>query len=74
MIRLKLLLGVSAAMMLSACGLQGEPERPEPLWGEPPIDGPDDPRLKKPETEEEAPAVEDEEDVPDDELLGGLGG
>ena len=73
MIRLKLLLGASTALMLGACGLQGEMERPNPLWGEPPIDGADDPRLKKPEVEEEAPAAE-EEDVPDDELLGGLDG
>ena len=58
---------------VGACGLQGEMERPNPLWGEPPIDGADDPRLKKPEVEEEAPAAE-EEDVPDDELLGGLDG
>jgi hypothetical protein len=36
------LLSVSA---LSACGLQGDLVRPMPLWGDPPLDGPDDPRV-----------------------------
>jgi hypothetical protein len=39
---LVLLLSVSA---LSACGLQGDLVRPMPLWGDPPLDGPDDPRV-----------------------------
>jgi predicted small lipoprotein YifL len=39
---LVLLLSVSA---LSACGLQGDLVRPMPLWGDPPLDGADDPRV-----------------------------
>lgn len=30
---------------LSACGLQGDLVRPMPLWGDPPLDGADDPRV-----------------------------
>jgi hypothetical protein len=39
---LVLLLSVSA---LSGCVLQGDLVRPMPLWGDPPLDGPDDPRV-----------------------------
>jgi hypothetical protein len=39
---LVLLLSVSA---LSGCGLQCDLVRPMPLWGDPPLDGPDDPRV-----------------------------
>lgn len=39
---LVLLLSMTA---LSACGLQGDLVRPMPLWGDPPLDGPDDPRV-----------------------------
>lgn len=38
---LLLVLSVSA---LSACGLRGELVRPEPMWGNPPNEGPLDPR------------------------------
>ena len=41
---LVLLLAVSA---LSACGLRGQLERPVPLWGNPPSEGPSDPRTLK---------------------------
>ena len=34
---------------LCSCGLQGRPERPVPLWGNPPSEGPDDPRTLKAE-------------------------
>jgi len=34
---------------LSACGLRGELERPVPLWGDPPNEGPNDPRTIKAE-------------------------
>ncbi len=32
---------------LSACGLRGPLERPVPLWGNPPSEGPNDPRVLK---------------------------
>lgn len=41
---LVLLLSVSA---LSACGLRGDLVRPVPLWGDPPNEGPLDPRTIK---------------------------
>lgn len=40
---------------LSACGLRGSLERPVPLWGNPPNEGPRDPRTIK-EAEEKAKA------------------
>jgi len=33
--------------LLSACGLRGQLERPVPLWGNPPNEGPLDPRTIK---------------------------
>jgi hypothetical protein len=36
-----------AAPVLSACGLQGKPTRPVPLWGNPPNEGAKDPRTLK---------------------------
>lgn len=39
---------------LSACGLQGDLERPPPLWGNPPNEGPNDPRTIQAEREREA--------------------
>jgi hypothetical protein len=39
---------------LSACGLRGELERPVPLWGDPPNEGPNDPRTLKAEEERRA--------------------
>jgi hypothetical protein len=36
-----------AAPALSACGLKDRPERPVPLWGNPPNEGPNDPRTLK---------------------------
>ena len=39
---LVLLLSVTA---LAACGLQGDLVRPMPLWGDPPLGGPTDPRV-----------------------------
>jgi len=41
---------------LSACGLRGELERPVPLWGDPPNEGPNDPRTIKAEEERQAAA------------------
>ena len=51
---LVLLLSLTA---LSACGLRGELERPVPLWGDPPNEGPNDPRTLK--AEEDRKAAED---------------
>lgn len=50
---LVLVLSVTA---LSACGLRGALERPVPLWGDPPNEGPLDPRTLK--AAEEAAAAE----------------
>jgi hypothetical protein len=40
---------LGAAGVLSGCGLEGRPERPVPLWGNPPDEGPKDPRTLKAE-------------------------
>jgi predicted small lipoprotein YifL len=48
--RTVLLLTVSLAA-LAACGLKGDLERPVPLWGNPPNEGPNDPRTIKAEEE-----------------------
>lgn len=53
MIRAALLLGVSLGL-LAACGLQGDLERPVPMWGNPPNEGPNDPRTLKAEEERQA--------------------
>ena len=50
----RLVLALLGAALLSACGLRGELERPEPLWGDPPISGPDDPRAEKSESDTRA--------------------
>jgi hypothetical protein len=50
-------LGFALAMtitLLSACGLKGELERPVPLFGNPPNEGPNDPRTLKAKEEAEA--------------------
>lgn len=41
---------------LAGCGLRGDLERPVPLWGDPPNEGPNDPRTLKAEEEREAAA------------------
>jgi len=46
---------LAAVASLSACGLRGGLERPVPLWGNPPNEGPLDPRSIK-EAEEKAKA------------------
>lgn len=40
--------------VLAACGLQGELVRPVPLWGDPPNEGPNDPRTIKAREEQAA--------------------
>jgi predicted small lipoprotein YifL len=49
--------------LLSACGLKGDLERPVPLWGNPPDEGPLDPRnIKKAEEEAAARKAQEEAD------------
>ncbi|MBI1360876.1 MAG: hypothetical protein GC155_11415 [Alphaproteobacteria bacterium] len=48
------LLLAACALALSACGLQGRLERPPPLWGDPPNEGPNDPRTLKAERDKAA--------------------
>lgn len=50
----KLLALAACAFALSGCGLRGGLERPVPLWGNPPNEGPNDPRTIKAAKEEEA--------------------
>jgi hypothetical protein len=45
---------VMATIMLAGCGLKGGLERPVPLWGNPPNEGPNDPRTIKAREEAEA--------------------
>jgi hypothetical protein len=52
-IRTAILLAASA-LALCACGLKGDLERPGPLWGNPPNEGPNDPRTIKAREEAEA--------------------
>lgn len=39
---------------LAGCGLQGDLERPVPLWGDPPNEGPNDPRTLKAQEDQKA--------------------
>ena len=39
---------------LAGCGLQGDLVRPVPLWGDPPNEGPNDPRTLKAEEDRKA--------------------
>ena len=45
------LLLAASLLALSACGLQGNLVRPMPLWGDPPNEGPNDPRTIQAEEE-----------------------
>jgi hypothetical protein len=59
MTRIVLALGLAA--LLSSCGLKGDLERPVPLWGNPPDEGPLDPRnIKKAEEEAAARKAQEE--------------
>ncbi|HEV7690565.1 MAG TPA: lipoprotein [Hyphomonadaceae bacterium] len=53
MIRLAFALAATITM-LSACGLKGDLERPAPLFGNPPNEGPNDPRTIKAKEQAEA--------------------
>lgn len=48
------LLLAASLLALSACGLQGNLVRPMPLWGDPPNEGPNDPRTIQAEEERKA--------------------
>lgn len=48
------LLCLVSVVALSACGLRGGLERPPPLWGNPPIEGPNDPRVLRQQEKEKA--------------------
>lgn len=50
-----LLLAVSLTA-LAGCGIRGDLVRPVPLWGDPPNEGPTDPRTLKAEEERRAAA------------------
>ena len=50
-----LLLAVSLTA-LAGCGIRGDLVRPVPLWGDPPNDGPNDPRTLKAEEDRRAAA------------------
>jgi hypothetical protein len=54
---------VLSVALLSACGLRGDLVRPVPLWGNPPNEGPLDPRTIK--AAEEAAAAEKERQAAD---------
>lgn len=48
------LLLVMSLTALAGCGLKGDLVRPVPLWGDPPNEGPNDPRTIKAEEERRA--------------------
>lgn len=50
----RILLVAVALTALAGCGLRGELVRPVPLWGDPPNEGPNDPRTIKAEEERRA--------------------
>ena len=57
---MRILTITAAILTLSACGLQGDLKRPDPLWGNPPLDGPTDPRVIRQLEEEERIRAEQE--------------
>ncbi|MDP3738337.1 MAG: lipoprotein [Hyphomonadaceae bacterium] len=61
MVRIGLALAFST-MTLAACGLRGDLERPVPLFGNPPNEGPSDPRTIK-AAEEAAKAEKERQDA-----------
>jgi len=50
----KVLLAIVTLTALAGCGLQGDLVRPVPLWGDPPNEGPNDPRTLKAEEDRKA--------------------
>jgi predicted small lipoprotein YifL len=61
----KLLLSILALTSITACGLSGPLERPDPIW-----DGNNTPAPQPAPAEPPVQSIP-ENDVPDDELLGG---
>ena len=55
LLRTILLLAVSLTA-LAGCGIRGDLVRPVPLWGDPPNEGPNDPRTLKAEEDRRAAA------------------
>lgn len=52
----RIVLALTGLALLAGCGLKGDLVRPVPLWGNPPNEGPTDPRTIK--AAEEAAAAE----------------
>jgi hypothetical protein len=52
----KVMLLVISLTALAGCGIKGDLVRPVPLWGDPPNEGPSDPRTLKAEEERRAAA------------------
>lgn len=50
----KVLIVLMSLTALAGCGLRGDLVRPVPLWGNPPNEGPNDPRTIKAEEERKA--------------------
>lgn len=50
---LRSLILLSLLLPLSACGLRGALVRPVPAWGNPPLEGPNDPRVLKEKADKE---------------------
>jgi len=50
----KVILVAVSLTALAGCGLQGDLVRPVPLWGDPPNEGPNDPRTLKAEEDRRA--------------------
>jgi predicted small lipoprotein YifL len=61
--RIFVMVALAALPALTACGLRGGLERPEPLWGNPPIEGPNDPRVLRQEAERKAAEAKQKEDA-----------
>ena len=59
MMRITLAL-LASVSLLGACGLRGDLVRPVPLWGNPPNEGPNDPRTIK-AAEDKAKAEKEEQ-------------
>jgi hypothetical protein len=58
----RIVLALGLAALLSACGLRGDLVRPVPMWGDPPNEGPSDPRTIK-AAEEAAKAEKERQDA-----------
>ena len=50
----RIALALAAFALTSACGLRGDLDRPVPMWGNPALEGPNDPRVLKEQADKEA--------------------